>query len=106
MARDGKDAVEFVRETINSKTEPYDLILMDVQMPNMDGLTATKIIRTELGYTGPIVALTAFADISNEKGCIDAGMSGFLSKPIRRNLLVGILKQLFDDKDKNTRRSI
>lgn len=93
MARDGKDAVEFVRESINKHSKPFDLILMDVQMPNMDGLSATKIIRHELGYTGPIVALTAFADISNEKGCLDAGMSGFLSKPIRRNLLRSTIKQ-------------
>lgn len=93
LARDGKDAVEFVHECINSRNRPFDMILMDVQMPNMDGLSATRIIRNELGYKGPIVALTAFADISNEKGCIDAGMSGFLSKPISRSLLKSVIRQ-------------
>jgi osomolarity two-component system sensor histidine kinase SLN1 len=93
MARDGRDAVEFIRESINSNHKPFDLVLMDVQMPNLDGLSATKIIRKELGYKGPIVALTAFADVSNEKDCIEAGMSGFLSKPIRRNLLRNIIRQ-------------
>lgn len=111
MARDGKDAVEFVRECVNSKNRPFDLILMDVQMPNMDGLSATRIIRSELGYSGPIVALTAFADISNEKGCIDAGMSGFLSKPISRSLLRNVIRQFcpqlcttveLDENDKNS----
>lgn len=92
MARDGKDAVEFVTESLKNN-KPFDLILMDVQMPNMDGLSATKVIRKELGFTGPIVALTAFADVSNEKGCIEAGMSGFLSKPIRRSLLRSIIRQ-------------
>lgn len=99
MARDGRDAVEFMKESISSKDKPYDLVLMDVQMPNMDGLSATRIIREELGYTGPIVALTAFADVSNEKGCIDAGMSGFLSKPIRRNLLRNIIQQFCSNLD-------
>ncbi|GMG24910.1 unnamed protein product [Ambrosiozyma monospora] len=64
---------------------------MDVQMPKMDGLTATKIIRSKYGYTGPIVALTAFADKSNQDDCLLAGMSGFLSKPIRRNLLKKVI---------------
>ena len=111
LARDGRDAVQFIRECETSGARPFDLVLMDVQMPNMDGLTATKIIRKELGYAGPIVALTAFADISNEKGCLDAGMSGFLSKPIRRNLLRNIIKQFCprlespfeaDENDKNS----
>ncbi|TID28813.1 hypothetical protein CANINC_002332 [Pichia inconspicua] len=98
LARDGEDAVQFVKECITNDNKPFDLILMDVQMPNLDGLSATKIIREELHYAGPIVALTAFADISNEKGCIDAGMSGFLSKPIRRNLLKNIIRE-FCQKD-------
>ncbi|GMF26091.1 unnamed protein product [[Candida] boidinii] len=64
---------------------------MDIQMPNLDGLSATRIIRQTLKYSQPIVALTAFADKSNEDDCLDAGMSGFLSKPIRRSLLRKII---------------
>ena len=60
---------------------------MDVQMPKMDGIAATRFIRNELGYTHPIVALTAFNDDENAKSCKEAGMSGFLSKPIRRSAL-------------------
>jgi osomolarity two-component system sensor histidine kinase SLN1 len=52
-------------------------------MPNMDGLEATRQIRA-LGYKAPIVALTAFADESNIKGCFEVGMDCFLSKPIKR----------------------
>ncbi|GMM30492.1 histidine kinase [Martiniozyma asiatica (nom. inval.)] len=96
MARDGTDAVFFVKEAM-AKGSNFDLILMDVQMPKLDGLSATKIIRNELHYQGPIVALTAYADESNETTCLDAGMSGFLSKPIRRPLLKKIIKEMCTD---------
>ncbi|KAG7802547.1 hypothetical protein KL944_002194 [Ogataea haglerorum] len=90
MACDGIEASEFMTEAVeNNKT--YDLVFMDVQMPNMDGLSATKYFREELRYTGPIVALTAFADQSNKDDCLKVGMSGFLSKPISRALLRRIL---------------
>lgn len=91
LARDGNDAISFVQESME-KQLPFDLILMDVQMPNLDGLSATRIIRQELHYEGPIVALTAFADQSNQDTCIEAGMTGFLSKPIRRSLLRNVLR--------------
>lgn len=92
LARDGNDAIEFVRECMD-KGE-FDLILMDVQMPHLDGLSATRIIRKDLGYSGPIVALTAFADKSNQDDCLEAGMSGFLSKPIKRSLLRNIISEM------------
>jgi signal transduction histidine kinase/CheY-like chemotaxis protein len=65
---------------------PYDLILMDVQMPQMDGLEATRHIRAEERSTGshvPIVALTANAMKGDSDKCIEAGMDGYISKPIR-----------------------
>ncbi|KAK5012745.1 Histidine kinase osmosensor [Cryomyces antarcticus] len=65
---------------------------MDVQMPNLDGLQSTRLIR-EIGYSAPIVALTAFAEESNVKDCLDSGMNYFLSKPIRRPALKKVLKE-------------
>ncbi|OTA37195.1 hypothetical protein BTJ68_02998 [Hortaea werneckii EXF-2000] len=65
---------------------------MDVQMPNVDGLESTRLIR-EIGYNAPIVALTAFAEESNIKDCMDSGMNYFLSKPIRRPQLKKVLKE-------------
>ncbi|KAG5364704.1 Osmosensing histidine protein kinase SLN1 [Yarrowia sp. E02] len=86
LANDGEQAVAKVREAM-AQQKPFDLVFMDVQMPKMDGIAATRFIRNELGYTHPIVALTAFNDDENAKSCKEAGMSGFLSKPIRRSAL-------------------
>lgn len=61
-------------------------------MPNLDGLQSTRLIR-QMGYSAPIVALTAFADESNVKQCLDSGMDMFLSKPIRRPALKQVLQK-------------
>jgi two-component system, sensor histidine kinase LadS len=62
---------------------PHDLVLMDMQMPVMDGLTAVRTLR-ERGYPGPIVALTANASREDKHACIDAGCNDFATKPIAR----------------------
>lgn len=78
----------------NGKTE-YELIFMDLQMPVMDGLTATKIIRqNSSSQTNPwIVALTADALINEQQACIDAGMNDFISKPISIKEIVRALSK-------------
>ncbi|KAL3229165.1 Osmosensing histidine protein kinase SLN1 [Nakaseomyces bracarensis] len=92
LACDGQDAFDKVKSLVE-KNDAYDLIFMDVQMPKVDGLLSTKMIRNDLKYTGSIVALTAFADDSNIKECLEAGMNGFLSKPIKRPKLKMILEE-------------
>jgi signal transduction histidine kinase/CheY-like chemotaxis protein len=78
LANDGKEALSAI------KTASFDLVMMDVQMPEMDGLEATRCIREwEAGKTRiPIIALTAHAMNSHREECLAAGMDSFLAKPI------------------------
>jgi CheY-like chemotaxis protein len=70
---------------------PYDLVLMDIQMPGLDGIEATKRIRShEAGQAGkrtPILALTANTLVEDRYACFEAGMDGFLVKPLDREKL-------------------
>ena len=92
VARDGKEALDILLKT---NTNAYDLILMDCQMPTIDGYEATRMIRA--GEAGdnvkniPIVALTADAMESQKQKCFDAGMNDYLTKPIDVDLLKNVL---------------
>lgn len=78
VAKDGQEALDLVKESMRGENcQPFNLIFMDVQMPNVDGLQSTRLIR-EIGYDAPIVALTAFAEESNIKDCYESGMNYFL----------------------------
>jgi signal transduction histidine kinase/CheY-like chemotaxis protein/HPt (histidine-containing phosphotransfer) domain-containing protein len=85
---DGAEAVRAARSV------PYDLVLMDVMMPEMDGLTATRLIRSESGRVGrtPIIGLTANAERSKEAACREAGMDGFVSKPVTAERLAAAIE--------------
>ncbi|CCE63094.1 hypothetical protein TPHA_0D04590 [Tetrapisispora phaffii CBS 4417] len=96
LARDGQDAFDKTK-MLSENNGNYDIIFMDVQMPRLDGLAATKMIREELNYTQPIVALSAFPKEENVKECLDVGMNDFLSKPIKRPDLKIILKKYIED---------
>ena len=91
IAKDGQEAYEKVRESMENG-ERFHLVFMDVQMPNVDGIQSTKMIRG-MGFSAPIVALTAFAEKSNEDECMASGMDYFLAKPIRRPALKQVLKK-------------
>lgn len=89
------DAVSNGIEAINALSEPgkYHLVLMDVQMPLMDGLTATGMIRNlENAYSRvPVIALTAHALSGDREKCISAGMDDYITKPIRNDELIGAI---------------
>ena len=89
-AVNGRVAVDMIRE------KTYDLVLMDVQMPEMDGLEATRIIRTMTERKGlPILAMTANVFEEDREACIDAGMYDFVAKPVNpENMFRTILKWL------------
>jgi PAS domain S-box-containing protein len=93
VANNGKEAFE------RAQSEEFDVILMDVQMPEMDGLEATMAIRDGEAATGkhvPIVAMTAHAMKGDREKCLAAGMDGYLSKPIR----IDELKQAMSEIEK------
>lgn len=84
-ATNGYDAIEQV------KNRHVDIILMDIQMPEMDGYQATAVIRNDLNFTRPIIALTANAIKGENEKCIAAGMNDYLSKPFKEKDLVNII---------------
>lgn len=85
----GQTAVELARKA-QAEGRPFDLILMDIQMPGLDGLQATALLRAE-GYRGAIVALTAYALADDRERCLRAGCDEYLTKPIRRDQLLEVV---------------
>ena len=73
--------------------EPFAVILMDMQMPGMDGYTATRMLREE-GYDAPIIAFTSHSMAGENSPCTEAGCDGYASKPIDRQALVELIRSL------------
>ena len=96
IATNGREAIEKWEQS-----DP-DLILMDVQMPEMDGFEATQIIREkEVGRHTPIVALTAYAMKGDRERCLEMGMDDYLSKPIIQQDLIDLLNKISMQKSHN-----
>ncbi|MBL8776715.1 MAG: response regulator [Acidimicrobiales bacterium] len=90
-ARDGHDALERLR------AEPPDVVLMDIQMPNMNGLTAIRAIRAdpEIAET-PVIAVTALAMPGDRERCIDAGADDYLAKPVHLGALLVAVERIIE----------
>ena len=86
LAENGAEAVRMAGEN------DYDIVLMDMQMPVMDGIEATRILRSNLRFaTLPIIAMTANALVSDREMCLQAGMNDHIAKPIDPDQLFGVL---------------
>lgn len=90
-ASDGREALELARSAMAAGAA-FDLILMDLQMPVMDGLTAVQNLRNE-GFHGPIIALTAHAMLEARRACLDGGCNDFATKPINREAFLSQVRR-------------
>lgn len=91
-ARDGLEAIDKVRE------EDFDVIVMDIMMPKLDGIAATKAIRDMERPDAveiPIIAMTANAFEEDARKCVEAGMNAHLSKPLQMDVVVGTIAQYY-----------
>jgi CheY-like chemotaxis protein len=88
IVRNGIEALEELR------IGKFDLVLMDVQMPGMDGYTATQEIRTKLKLETPVIAMTAHAFPGEREKCLSYGMNEYIAKPIKEKELFGLIARL------------
>lgn len=95
VAENGQAAVELALRA-RDDGHPFNVILMDMQMPVLDGYEATRQLRAA-DYRGPIVALTAHAMASDRRTCLEAGCNAFLTKPVERATLVRCVRRLAAD---------
>lgn len=98
-ATNGRQAVEWL------KNNHADVVLMDLQMPEMDGFMAARIIRKDLQCTTPIIALTANALETERERCLEAGMNGYLSKPYALDSLYQLINEHLPHSDVSQKHS-
>lgn len=99
-ARSGEEGVELAIK------EKPDLIIMDIQLPGIDGLEATKRIRkTEADGEIPIIALTSYAMAGDRKKALKAGCTGYIEKPINPETFMGEIKKFLEVKDEKSNSS-
>jgi len=99
IAENGQEAVNKLKEN------KYDIILMDIQMPILDGYQATKKIRREMNITTPIIAMTANAMAGELENCTAAGMDDYITKPFKAESLMNIIYKFLAGKSKGISKS-
>jgi CheY-like chemotaxis protein len=99
LAQNGREALEALEK------RHFDIVLMDVQMAEMDGLEATKRIRENEKVSGahqPIIALTAYAMQGDEERCLAGGMDGYVAKPIKLEDLFSVIEKVVPDTNRRS----
>lgn len=100
VAQNGFSAVELaLAHDVSVSDEPFDVILMDMEMPLMDGYEATRRLRAG-GYQGPIVAITTFNEDGDQEACLACGCTSYVPKPIERPDLITLVRQHVRHKSK------
>ncbi len=100
LAENGKIGIDKLKE------QSFDIILMDLQMPEIDGYQATEIIRNELKLKTPIIAMTAHSLVGEKEKCIAVGMDDFISKPFKQEDLYEVLTNLLPESFFDTEHSV
>ena len=95
-AMNGNEAIDLVRN------RDFDIILMDLQMPGMDGFSTARYIRKEIKSDVPIIALTADIFVKETSNCLDAGMNACISKPFETNELSALILRLIKERNINS----
>jgi two-component system, sensor histidine kinase len=104
VANDGREALSKLADA--HPETPYDLVLMDVQMPILDGLEATRLIRREARWDHlPVVAMTAHAMNGDRERCLQAGMSAYISKPVQPAHLIATIERQLSSGDRHATAS-
>ena len=94
VANDGREALA----RLEGSADGYNVVLMDVQMPVLDGLETTRIIRTNPRWNGlPIIAMTAHAMNEDRERCLQAGMNSYVSKPVQPAHLISVIEKLLQE---------
>jgi two-component system, sensor histidine kinase and response regulator len=96
IAGDGQEAITTLEA---QPAHPFDLVLMDIQMPKMDGMEATAVIRKREKRTKghiPIIALTAHAMKGDREACLNAGMDAYVPKPLKADELFSVIEKMID----------
>lgn len=96
VAANGREAIE----RFTAAPHQFDLIFMDIQMPEMDGKEATRVIRKKGFHAVPIIAMTASAMKGDREKCLDAGMDDYITKPIKKQYVMSILEKWIPEKEK------
>jgi signal transduction histidine kinase/CheY-like chemotaxis protein/HPt (histidine-containing phosphotransfer) domain-containing protein len=101
VANDGREAL--AKLAASSSETPYDLVLMDVQMPVLDGLEATRLIRSEARWDYlPVVAMTAHAMNGDRERCLQSGMNAYISKPVQPAHLISTIERQLTSGDRHS----